>query len=357
MAPSSITLPTTMRAQQWTTVSTTLSSALHLNTSAPVPSSKSLKPHQVLVHVHYSSLNPIDYKIPELPLIGRVIISKPAIPCVDFCGTVVAAGSGRKDLSPGQWVFGMLDLPTYGACAEYIVVSSKESCVALPDGVKPEEAATVGCAGLSAYQSLVPYLSKIAKKNDDSKPKVFINGGSGGTGIFAIQFAKAKGCFVATTCSARNAELCYQLGADQVIDYTKQDVVATLVKIAQSQGGPFDLAVDNVGGAMHLYWQSHRYLAPAANFVAVGANASLQALADVAKIFLWPRFLGGGQRKYVLFAGVTNAEQYSAVAEMFAEGKVRAVIEEIYRLEDLGKAFERLRTGRVRGKLVVRVAE
>ena len=346
-----------MRAQQWTTVSTTLASALHLNTSAPVPSSKSLKPHQVLVHVHYSSLNPVDYKIPELPLVGRFTISKPATPCVDFCGTVVAAGSGRKDLSAGQWVFGMLDLPTYGACAEYIVVSGKESCVALPDHVKPEEAATVGVAGLTAYQSLVPHLSEIAKKNDDSKPKVFINAGSGGTGIFAIQIAKAKGCFVATTCSSRNVELCHQLGADRVIDYTKQDVVATLEKIAQSQDGPFDLVVDNVGGATPLYWQSHRYLAPAAKFVAVGASPSLQGVVDFAKIFLWPRFLGGGQRKYVPLMCVANAEQYSAIAEMLAEGKVRAVIEEIYGLEDLGRAFERLRTGRVRGKLVVKVAE
>ncbi|MCJ1380905.1 hypothetical protein MMC17_004014 [Xylographa soralifera] len=354
---ASSTIPTTMRAQQWTKVSTTLSSALRLNLSAPVPSSKSLKPHEVLVHVHYSSLNPIDYKIPEIPIVGRFAIPKPATPCSDFCGTVVAAGSSRKDLSMGQWVFGMLDLPTFGACAEYIVVKGKECCVALPDGVKPEQAATMGVAGLTGYQSIVPYLSEVAKKNNDSKSKVFINGGSGGTGIFAIQVAKAKGCFVATTCSARNVELCYQLGADRVIDYTKENVVATLEKIAQSQGGPFDLVVDLVGGATPLYWQSHRYLAPAAKFVAVGGSFSLRGMVDIAKILLRPRFLGGGQRKYVFFMGVANAEQYMALAEMLAEGKVRAVIEEIYGLEDLGKAFERLRTGRVRGKLVVKVAE
>ena len=257
----------------------------------------------------------------------------------------------------GQWVFGMLDLPKYGACAEYIVVSGKESCVALPDRVAPETAATVGVAGLTAYQSLVPNLPETAKKNNNSKPKVFINGGSGGTGTFAIQFAKAKGCFVATTCSARNTELCYQLGADRVIDYTKQDVVATLQKIAQCQDGPFDLVVDLVGGATPLYWQSHRYLAPAAKFVGVGANPSLRAVVDIAMIFLKPHFLGGGRRKYVLFTGVANAEQYSAVAEMLAEGKVRAVIEKTYGLEDVGRAFERLRTGRVTGKLVVKVAE
>ncbi|MCJ1319608.1 hypothetical protein MMC15_004944 [Xylographa vitiligo] len=354
---ASSAIPTTMRAQQWTKVSTTLAAALHLNPSAPVPSSKSLKPLQVLVHVHYSSLNPIDYKIPEIPIVGRFAIPKPAIPCVDFCGTVVVAGSGRKDLSAGQWVFGMLDLPKYGACAEYVVVNGKESCVALPDHVKPEQAATLGVAGLTAYQSLVPYLSKIGKKNNDRKPKVFINGGSGGTGIFAIQVAKAQGCFVATTCSARNVELCYQLGADRVIDYTKENVVATLEKIAHCQDGPFDLVVDLVGGATPLYWKSHRYLASAEKFVGVGGSFSLQGAVDFAKIFLWPRFLGGGQRKYVFFQGVPNAEQYSAVAEMMAEGKVRAVIEEIYGLEDVGKAFERLMTGRVRGKLVVKVAE
>ncbi|MCJ1281491.1 hypothetical protein MMC26_000811 [Xylographa opegraphella] len=353
-APASI--PTTMRAQQWTSIPTTLSAALRLNTSAPV-TSKPLKPDQVLVHVHYSSLNPVDYKIPEFPLVGRLAISKPAIPCVDFCGTVAAAGSGRQDLSPGQWVFGMLDLPAFGACAEYVVASNKEGCVALPDGVKPEEAATIGVAGLTAYLSLIPHLSKIVKTSNDSQPRVFINGGSGGTGIYAIQIAKAKGCFVATTCSARNVELCYQLGADQVIDYTKQDVVAALEKIAQSQGGPFDLVVDNVGGATPVYWQSHRYLTPTGKFVAVGGDPSLQGVVDFAKIFLWPRFLGGGQRKYVIFSAVANAEGYRVVAEMLAEGKVRVVIEEIYGLEDLGRAFERLKTGRVRGKLVIKVTE
>ena len=346
-----------MRAQQWTKISTTLSSALHLNPSAPVPSSESLKSTQLLVHVYYSSLNPIDYKVPELPLVGRFVMSKPGIPCIDFCGTVAAAGSDRKDLSVGQWVFGTLDLPSFGACAEYVVVSGKENCVAMPDRVKPEEAATVGCAGLTAYQSLIPYLAQIAKQKDVSKPKVFINAGSGGTGSFAIQIAKAQGCFVVTTCSARNIELCHQLGADRVIDYTKEDVVSALEKIAHSQGGPFDLVVDNVGGATPLYWQSHRYLAAGASFVAVGASASLRGVTDITKIFLWPRFLRGGQRKYVPFTTAANAEQYSVLAEMMAEGKVRGVIEEIYALEDLGRAFERLRTGRVTGKLVVKVAE
>ena len=346
-----------MRAQQWTSIPTTLDAALRLNTSAPVPSAKSLKPEQVLVHVHYSSLNPVDYKVPEFPLVGRFAISKPATPCVDFCGTVAAAGSGRKDLSEGQWVFGMLDLPTYGACAEYVVVKGKDSCVALPEGVKPEDAATVGCAGLTAYQSLVPYIAEVEKKKKDGKLKVFINGGSGGTGIFAIQIAKAQGLFVATTCSARNVELCSQLGADEVIDYTTQDVVAALEKIMQTQNGPFDLVVDNVGGATPLYWQAHRYLAPSGKFVAVGASPSLHGAVDMAKIFLLPSFLGGGKRKYVIFGAAANAEHYGILAKMLAEGKVRVVIEETYTLEDLGRAFERLRTGRVRGKLVVKVSE
>lgn len=341
-----------MRAQQWTHVDSTLANALKLNNNVPVPSAKSLGPNQVLVRVLYTSLNPVDYKLPELPVVGRFAISKPASPCMDYCGTVAAAGSGRRDLSPGQKVYGKLEPPQFGACAEYIVVNSKDGCVGLPDGVKPEEAGAVGVAGLTAYQCIVPNLP--TAKKSGAKPNVFINGGSGGTGTFGIQIAKAKGCRVVTTCSSRNTDFCRQLGADEVIDYTKQDVVAALVESAKTHGS-FDLAVDNVGGPA-LYWPSHLYLSPNAKFVAVGATVGLQIVVDMAKIFLWPAVFGGGRRTYQFLGASTNADHYRDIARMMARGEVRAQIEEIYDLEDVGRAFERLHSGRVRGKLVVKVA-
>lgn len=96
----------------------------------------------------------------------------------------------------------------------------------MPDGLDPLNAATIPVAGLTAYQSIVPYV----KKGD----KIFVNGGSGGTGIFSLQIAKAVGCYIVTTCSTPNVELCKKLGADEVIDYRKQGVYDALEARATS---------------------------------------------------------------------------------------------------------------------------
>jgi NADPH:quinone reductase-like Zn-dependent oxidoreductase len=138
-----------------------------------------------------------------------------------------------EDLKSGQLVFGRLDSPRrFGTLGGYII-PPRAGTVPLPDGVEVDDAACIGTAGLAAYQSIVPYV----KKGDG----VFINGGSGGTGVFGIQIAKAKDCYVVTACSTANVELCKRLGADEVIDYKKSGVVEILKK----SGRKFDLVVDN----------------------------------------------------------------------------------------------------------------
>merc|ERR1719238_545022 len=103
----------------------------------------------------------------------------------------------------------------------------------MPDGMQVDDMAGVGCTGLTMYQSIKPYV----KEGD----KIFINGGSGGTGIFGIQIAKALGCHVTTSCSGANVELCKGLGADEVLDYKSVDVVTAL----KEKGQVFSLVVDN----------------------------------------------------------------------------------------------------------------
>lgn len=329
-----------MRACQWDSASGGLEKNLKVNSNAPLPNgANSLGKDQTLVKIYYSSLNPVDYKLPELPVVGRFAVSR--IPCLDFSGKVVS--TGRSDLSPGQLVFGRTEPPAFGALAEYAVVG-REGVVPLPENVKLQDAGCIGVAALTAYQCIVPNV----KKGD----KVFINGGSGGTGSYGIQFAKAMDCYVVTSCSGPNVELCKSLGADEVIDYKSENVIQTLKR----KGTQFDLVIDNVGSA-DLYWQTHHYLKPDNKFVNIGATPGFGVVLDMLKIFLWPGFLGGGQRSYQFLNCTANAKQFTHIGELMAEGKVKPVIAEVYDLQDASKAFQKLKAGGFQGKLVVKVQE
>jgi NADPH:quinone reductase-like Zn-dependent oxidoreductase len=190
-----------MKAWQWSTCSSTLENAIRLNDSASLPTAKkALASGQSLIQVHAAALNPVDYKLAELPIVGRMSTSKPATPGIDFSGRVVRTGPDC-DLTIGERVFGKIEPnQQFGTLGEY-VVGSKAGTVPLPDGINAEDAATLGVCGLVTYQCLAP--------NVKAGDRVFINGGSGGTGTFAIQIAKALGCHVTTTCSGEHLEVYY----------------------------------------------------------------------------------------------------------------------------------------------------
>ena len=344
-------IPLTMKAWQYSHITNGIEKHLKLNTAAPLPP---LGTDHVLVQILSASLNPADYKFAEIPLLSNLLIKKPAIPAVDFAGRVVAIGpdSGkvvrREELRAGELVFGKLDAPVrFGVLAEY-AVAPREGCVPLPHdgGVSVDDAACVGTAGLTAYQCIIP--------NVKAGDRVFINGGSGGVGSFGIQLAKVKGCFVVTSCSGANVELCKSLGADQVVDYKSQNLVAELKKMQK-----FDLVVDNVGSPSELYWHAHHFTNAGTKFVQVGAAFSPGDIYSLVARMVWPGFLGGGKRSFEFLGTKNNYEQFKDIARWMAEGKVKALIDEVYGMEDKGpiRAFEKLKTGRVKGKLVVRVAE
>jgi NADPH:quinone reductase-like Zn-dependent oxidoreductase len=356
-------IPKTMRAIQWTTSKGGIEKNLHLNPSAPLPKNATNLPSNVphtLVKVAYTTPNPVDFKIADnVPF----VLSKPAIPCLDFSGWVVKTTDA--DLKEGQKVFGMTDLPNFGAAAEYVVVKGKGAAVPLPEGVGLKDAvricsplntegpptdsqsqSTVGIVGLTAYQELIPHLP-----SSPAGSKVLINGGSGGVGTYAIQIAKALGCHVTATCSGPNVELCKSLGADEVIDYRTTNVVEHLTR----SGTQYDLILDNVFASADIYWNAHHYLKPSGKFVTIAGSPSLQFLFDAIKIFFIPSWLGGGKRKFGFVTAARKAQDYVQIAKMMQDGKVKAVIEKEYALEQCGEAYERLKSGRVRGKLVVRV--
>ena len=325
---------------------------LKLNNAAPLPpKAKSLAADQVLVQVLSAAINPIDYKLAEVPVLGGLVIKKPSSPGLDYAGRVVAAGPNSKkvsteDLKPGQLVFGKLDGPTqYGTIAEYAIMP-RTGCVPLPEGLSLDEAACIGTAALTAYQCIVPHIK--------SGDRVFINGGSGGVGSFGIQIAKVKGCHVTTSCSGANVELCKSLGADQVVDYKSKDVVAELKKMPK-----FNLVVDNVGTPSELYWEAHNFTNAKTRYVQAGAGMSFGDIYSLLSRMVWPGFLGGGKRPFEFLALANNAEHFREIVGWMAQGKVKALIDEVYGMEDKGpiRAFERLKTGRAKGKIVVRVAE
>ncbi|KAF6829339.1 zinc-type alcohol dehydrogenase-like protein [Colletotrichum plurivorum] len=332
-----------MRAAQWRSIAGGIEKNLKPTPSAPLPNpAASLPKDHTLVKVSYASLNHLDYKVAEAPL-GSAFLSKPATPGLDFSGTVVA--TTLSHLRPGQRVFGRTEPGAAGGgtLAEYVVVG-EAGVAALPTGVSLRDAACVGICGVAALQALAPFV----KPGD----KVLINGGSGGVGVLAIQVAKALGCgHVTVVCSARNAEFCRSLRADDVIDYQAEDVVTVLKR----RGEVYDHVLDSVFLDPGLNWQCHHYLKPGGTYVSVGLPLRFKTFRSLLAMYLLPGFLGGGKRGFK-FHGVTgNPDHFAQVAQCIEEGKVRTVIEEEFDLEDAGKAYGRLKAGKTVGKLVVRV--
>jgi NADPH:quinone reductase-like Zn-dependent oxidoreductase len=333
--------PPTIRAWQYSKTSGGLEKNLKINPSAKLPVRK---PNQHLVQVIAAALNPVDYKPAEVALISGLLISKPATPGIDFVGKIVEPAEGSS-FEKGQTVFGFSGTsPLEGGALRDYTVTETNSTAAVPDGVDPVDAATIGVAGITAYQSIAPKV----KKGD----KVFINGGSGGCGIFGIQIAKALGCHVTTACSTANVDLCKSLGADEVVDYKKQSVVEALVE----SGIKFDHVVDNVGSDLNLYWRCHEYTKPEAVFMQIAGAPTLSHVTDLIKIKAIPSFLGGGKRKREGFLASAKKEELDQLADWMRGGQMKAVIDHRFAFGEVPQAFEKLKTGRAKGKIVVDIA-
>ena len=332
-----------MKAWEYATIQGTLEKSLALNSSAPVPSKSSLSEYQILVEVVTASINPVDYKLPESGIFGKLTIKRPASPGLDFCGRIVAKHASNNTFKEGQLVFGALSRTSqFGTLRQFVVVSCAE-CALLPEGVEPNHAAAVGTAATTALQSLLPDIVKPGSK-------VFMNGGSGGVGTFGIQFAKALGAEVTVTCSTGNIDLCKSLGADEVLDYKKIDIVSQL----KQKGQVFDLAIDNVGNPAQLYEHSDNFLKPNGTFAQVSVATGM---GTILRRMLQPGFLGGGRRRFHFVRVRSNSEDYLQIGRLLAKGKVRVVIDESFEWEDAPKAFEKLRMGHMKGKIIIHVTK
>jgi NADPH:quinone reductase-like Zn-dependent oxidoreductase len=290
----------------------------------------------VLVRVRAASVNRSDWYTLTGLYLGRVQLGvrrpKSRLVGGDFAGTVEAVGADVTDFRPGDEVFGGRS----GALAEY--VCARASSVALkPERLTFEEAAAVPVAGLTALQGL--------RDKGAIRPgqRVLINGASGGVGTFAVQIAKAFGAEVTAVCSTRNVDLVRSLGADHVVDYTREDFTRADARYA--------LMFDNAGS--RSWSDCKRVLDPRATVVLVGGQMGNRLLGPLGHV-LRMRFAASlGSRKAVFFVAKFNKPDLDVLRELLEAGKVTPAIDRRYPLSETPEAFRYLGEGHARGKVVV----
>lgn len=300
--------------------------------------------NQVLIKVRAAAANPLDWRYMRgKPYVGRLMgmgMRYPKSPGsgVDMAGEIVAVGKGVTKFKPGDQVFGVAP----GAFAEY--AWAREHRIALkPASISFEEAAAVPVAAVTALQSL-----RDAGKLKAGQ-KVLINGASGGVGTYSVQIAKALGAEVTGVCSGRNVELVRSLGADHVIDYTREDFAQRPER--------YDLVIDNVGTRPMSDLRS--VLTDDGTFVLIGGGGVDDMTWGFG--FLWgmvhrkTAMWFTDQTLTMLLAEVRTAD-LEYLAGLMTEGKLKSVIDRHYPLAEVPDAIRYLETGRARGKVVIDVA-
>lgn len=298
-----------------------------------------LKANEVLVRVRASSVTSGDVRMRAftgagifwLPmrLLFGVLRPRNPITGMEFAGTVAAVGQGATAFRVGDAVFGM---KIGGANAEYLAVREASAIAATPEGLTFEEAAVVPFGALSALE----FLRDFAKLKPGQK--ILIHGASGAVGVFAVQLAKHFGAHVTGVCSTANLELVTSLGADQVIDYSKEDF---------TQGSiVYDAILDTVGGTS--FSRGRRVLAPFGRHVFV-----VQSLTQLVQAF-WTS-MRRGKRVIVGFSGGDSKGDLLLIKGLIEASQIRPVIDRTYRLREIEDAHRYVDTGRKRGGVAVSI--
>jgi NADPH:quinone reductase-like Zn-dependent oxidoreductase len=295
---------------------------------------------EVLVRVRAASVNAADwYGMTGTPYVGRAAMGlrKPKSNRLgtDFAGTVEAVGNDVTQFRPGDEVFG----GRTGAFAEYVCVREDRAVVPKPANVTFEQAAAVGVAGLTALQGL--------RDKGQLQPgqKVLINGASGGVGTFAVQIAKALGAEVTAVCSTRNVDLVRSLGADQVIDYTREDFTRSDRR--------YDLMFDVAGS--RSWSECRRVLNPQATLVIVGAPKGNRLIGPLSRIVRLRVASLRSRQKAVFFIAKFNKPDMAVLRDLLEAGKVTPVIDRRYELSEIADALRYLGEGHAQGKVVLTV--
>lgn len=322
--------------------------ALVKDENAPVP--KKIPKGYVLVKVQAASLNPVGFKV--MRLAPNSFFKRVAE--FDFAGEV-ADPNGDPRFKVGDQVFGTIPVAEslktgQGALAQFTYAPAK-SITHRPRDIPPNEASGIPIVAMTAYVALF----QIGKL--EAGQRIFINGGTTSVGLYAVQFAKAHGCKVYASASGKNEVFLRNLGVDEFYDYTKQPIHEALV---QSPPPPkFDVILEAVGQAyVPLFTQSEAYLAPNGTYISVGPvpHGFGETLNLLWSVFLHPKWAGGTKRRFEIINLNKTAELLDEIAKMITDGKAKPIIDSVYGFDDVLSAYDKILTGRARGKVVVTVA-
>lgn len=287
----------------------------------PVPND-----NEVLIKIVAVSANAADYRSMKMG-----IIPKRKIFGADIAGIVEFAGKNIRQFKPGDEVIGDLAVYGFGGFAEYAVAPEK-ALVTKPAKLTFEEAAALPMAGMTALQALRN------KGNIQKEQKVLIVGSGGGVGTFAVQLAKHFGAEVTAVCSSGNIEQSLSLGADHVIDYTKEDF---------TKGEKYYDLILAINGNRSLPAYS-RTLNPDGIYVMVGG-----ALPQIFQSLVFGWIMSLGSKKMLSLAAKSNQEDLSFIARLAEEGRIKPVINRRYPLVKTAEAMRYLSDGHATGKVVI----
>lgn len=297
----------------------------------PVP-----REREVLIKVCAAAVNPLDcHLLKGGPALLRLVLGSRKLkhPGVDVAGIVEAVGPGVTQFKVGDSVFGACR----GAFAEY-AIAPESSLAVKPEAVSCEVAAACPIAALTALQGLRD------RARVQPGQHVLINGASGGVGTFAVQFAKIFGAHVTGVCSTRNAELVRSLGADRVIDYTREDFANGAAR--------YDVIFDLAGN--HSFSACKRVLKPHGILIGVGVldapKSLLVMLLGLIATLVLSLF---SSRRFTTFIAKANREDLSLIGGLLAGGQLQSVIDKRYRLGEVPEAMRYQGTWHARGKLVI----
>lgn len=298
--------------------------SIHVDDNAPEPT---LKENHVLVEIHAAALNPFDAKIRSGMYKEMIPLQFPVTLGGDFSGTVLQTGGGVSDYKIGDEVFGTAIVMTGGSGAFAQKASANiKSISKKPHAVNHLEAASLVLVGVSAIQALEQHI------NLQSGQKILIHGGAGGIGSAAIQLAKSKGAYVATTASGDGIAFVKDLGADEVIDYKNG-------RFEDKLNG-YDAVYDTVGG--DTTDRSFAVLKHGGVIVSMVGQPNQEKAKELGVIAV------GQMTK-------TNTENLRRLAELIEAGTIKPQIDSVYTLEEVQQAFTHLEQGHPRGKVVLQI--
>ncbi len=282
--------------------------------------------NEVLVKVHAVSLNAADYRSMKMG-----IIPKRKIFGADIAGFIETVGKNITLFKPGDEVMGDLGSFGFGGLAEYVTAPEK-AMVAKPSAVSYKEAAAMPMAAVTALQALRN------KGNIQKGQKVLIVGSAGGVGTFAIQLAKYFEAEVTGVCSPKNVQQTLSLGADHVIDYTKEDF--------SKSGKHYDLILGINGNYSLLAFK--KTLAKNGVYVMVGGS-----FLQIFKSLVFGRMFSLGSKKMKSLAAKANQNDLEFLAGLLEKGRIRPVIERLYTLDKSAEAMNYLKQGHGSGKVII----